>query len=397
MWQKKDFLAWLKVFETQSESQRRWLAAEKALSLGHGGIKFISGLTGVSRTTITRGINELGEQSLSSSNIRKAGAGRKSVEAKYSRITQELENILSETTAGDPMSRLKWTGKSTCVIAGELKKKGINIHSTSVARLLHDLDYSLQANKKVIAGKGHPDRDAQFKNINNTVNRFIRFGFPVISVDTKKKELVGQFKNNGRVWRKQGEAIKVNDHDFPSLGAGVAIPYGAYDLQKNMGFVNVGMSADTSEFAVNSIWQWWRHFGRKHYFNSDHLLVCADGGGSNGSRSRSWKFHLQEFSNKSGLKVTVCHYPPGTSKWNKIEHRMFSFISINWKGRPLENYESVVKLIGSTTTKKGLKIKARLDKKVYQKGIKIDDDLFGEIKIRFHKKFPSWNYTIYPL
>ena len=218
----------------------------------------------------------------------------------------------------------------------------------------------------------------------------------IISVDTKKKELVGNFKNSGQVWTKKGEAIKVQDHDFKSLGKGTAIPYGTYDIQRNEGFVNVGMSSDTAEFAVNSIWQWWRHFGKKNYAASNEILICADGGGSNGSRSRAWKFYLQELANKIGISITVCHYPPGTSKWNKIEHRMFSFISLNWKGRPLENYESIVKLIASTKTKKGLKVKARLDKVTYKKGKKISKEEFEDISLKFNKKFPAWNYTIHP-
>ena len=235
-----------------------------------------------------------------------------------------------------------------------------------------------------------------FRHINQTVDRFTSRGFPVISVDTKKKELVGNFKNPGKTWLPKGQPTKVLDHDFRSYGEGIAIPYGTYDIQKNEGFVNVGTTSDTSEFAVNSIWQWWQHFGKKKYHQAEEILICADGGGSNGSRSRAWKFYLQELANKTGLSITVCHYPHGTSKWNKIEHRMFSFISLNWKGKPLENYEGIVKLISSTRTKKGLIIKARLDKKKYKKGRKISKEEFESICLEFHENFPSWNYSIKP-
>lgn len=246
----------------------------------------------------------------------------------------------------------------------------------------------------MLSGKAHPDRDAQFKHINRLVSSFSRSNDPVISVDTKKKELVGNFKNNGQTWVK--DAIEVLDHDFASYSLGKAIPYGAYDVNRNEGFVNVGMSSDTSEFAVNSIWQWWRHFGRKNYPKAQKLFICADGGGSNGSRTRAWKFFIQELANRIGIPITISHYPPGTSKWNKIEHKMFSFISMNWKGMPLENFEAIVKLISSTTTKNGLKIKAKLDSKEYKKGIKITDNEFEEINLKFSNKFPKWNYTIFP-
>jgi hypothetical protein len=292
------------------------------------------------------------------------------------------------------MSRLKWTCKSTRTIAEMLRKKGFNISRMGVARILKNQGYSLQSNKKMLSGKDHPDRDAQFKHINRLVSSFSRTNDPIISVDTKKKEFVGNFKNNGQIWTKN--AIEVFDHDFASYSSGKAIPYGAYNINRNEGFVNIGTSSDTSEFAVNSIWQWWRHFGRKNYPTAQRLFICADGGGSNGSRTRAWKFFLQELANRIGIPIMIAHYPPGTSKWNKIEHRMFSFISMNWKGKPLENYEAVVKLISATTTKSGLKIKARVDKNEYEKNIKITDDEFEEINLKFSKKFPKWNYTILP-
>ena len=248
----------------------------------------------------------------------------------------------------------------------------------------------------MLSGKNHPDRDAQFRYINRSVNRFFKNSNPVISVDTKKKELVGNFSNKGQEWKKKGEATKVLDHDFKSLGGGIAVPYGSYDIKRNEGFVNVGVSSDTAEFAVNSIWQWWRHFGKRSYKDADELLICADGGCSNSSRSRAWKFYLQELSNKIGISITVCHYPPGTSKWNKIEHRMFSFINMNWKGKPLENYESILKLTSETKTKGGLKIESRLDTKKYEKGKKITKEDFDNLSIEFKNKFPLWNYTIKP-
>jgi len=300
-------------------------------------------------------------------------------------------------TAGDPMKNLKWTCKSTRNISDELSKLGHEISYEVVRSILKEQGYSLQTNKKMLSGKDHPDRDSQFKYINRTVNRFLSNNNPVISVDTKKKELVGNFANKGQEWKKKGSATKVFDHDFRSLGDGIAVPYGAYDLKRNEGFVNVGVSSDTSEFAVNSIWEWWRHFGKRSYQQSEELLICADGGGSNSSRSRAWKFYLQELANKIGVSITVCHYPPGTSKWNKIEHRMFSFISMNWKGKPLENYETILKLISETKTKSGLKIKSRLDEKTYKKGKKITQEEYEKIAIKFKNKFPLWNYTIRPI
>jgi transposase len=389
---------WLNVFSTFSESQMRWAAANKSMELGYGGISKVSEATGLSRTTIATGIHEIkNNPKLSSDRIRILGGGRKKVEEIDNKILKLIEKIMDETSAGDPMTLLKWTCKSSRSIAESLSKQGVKINHISVQRILKSQGYSLQSNKKMLSGKNNPNRDSQFKHINRSVNRFTRNGNPVISVDTKKKELVGNFKNQGETWQKKGEARKVLDHDFKSYGKGTAIPYGTYDIQRNEGFVNVGTTSDTSEFAVNSIWQWWSHFGKKNYKNCDEILICADGGGSNGSRTRAWKFYLQELANKIGISITVCHYPPGTSKWNKIEHRMFSFISLNWKGRPLENYEAIINLIASTKTKKGLKIKARLDTIKYEKGKKISKEDFDELCLKFNKKFPKWNYTITPM
>lgn len=389
---------WLKVFYSLNESQKRWLAASKSIEIGYGGISKVSRATSLSRTTVTQGVKEIKEnKNLNSDQMRQKGGGRKTIIENQPGLIKALDKILDHSSAGDPMTLLKWTIKSSNTISQSLARQGFTISHMSVQYLLKEKGYSLQCNKKMLSGKNHPNRDAQFKHINRTVNRFIKNHDPVISVDTKKKELVGNFKNDGRTWVSKKSSVKVLDHDFKSYAKGIAIPYGTYDISKNEGFVNVGMTSDTSEFAVNSIWQWWRHFGRKNYHHSDNLLICADGGGSNGSRSRAWKFFLQELANRIGISITVCHYPPGTSKWNKIEHRMFSFISLNWKGRPLENYESVVKLIASTKTKKGLIVKARLDKVKYKKGIKISDEEFENIFLQFHKKFPSWNYTIHPI
>lgn len=294
------------------------------------------------------------------------------------------------------MSALRWTCKSTEKITAELTKQGHIISRRSVNRRLSEMDYSLQLNAKHKEGGSHPSRDQQFQNINSTVKNFFASAEPVLSVDTKKKELVGDFKNNGRTWRKKGEPRVVNVYDFPSLAEGKAIPYGAYDLQRNEGFVNVGMTHDTGEFAVNSISQWWDCMGRDHYPKAKRILICADGGGSNGSRNRSWKYYLQQLSDKLAIDVSVRHYPPGTSKWNKIEHRLFSFISLHWQGEPLVSYETVVNLIGSTTTKKGLRVKAKLDKQKYEKGKKISDKEMEKLNIEYDKVNPQWNYTIRP-
>ncbi len=392
--------SWLRFFNTLDEAQRRWAASAKSLDLGYGGISEISRITGLSRTTINLGIKELQQNDplrKQPDQIRRKGGGRKAVLECDLDVKKDIESILLETTAGDPMSRLIWTCKSVRTIADELQAKGHEISFKTVNRILHELDYSLQANRKTLSQANDTGRDAQFININTLVKSFIRQGQPIISVDTKKRELVGKFKNPGKKWQKKETPENVEDHDFRSRAEGVAIPYGAYDMERNEGFVNVGVTSDTAEFAVNSIRQWWSYFGRKHYSDARRILICADGGGSNGSRNRLWKLSLQKFARKTGLTVTVCHYPPGTSKWNKIEHRMFSYISINWRGRPLESYETIVNLIGNTTTEKGLKIKAKIDVKNYTKGKKVSDEEFREINIKFDKKLPTWNYSIRPV
>jgi hypothetical protein len=387
----------LKVLSTLNEAQKRWFVGMKAYSLGHGGIQYLHKLTGISRPTITRGLKEIkSEQALSGERIRSEGGGRKTISDLHPEITRDLLKIMEEATSGDPMSPLLWTCKSALKISDELKPLGHQVSERTVNRLLHQAGYSLQLNSKQYEGEQHSDRDKQFTIINRKVTEFIEAQAAVISVDTKKKELIGNFKNSGTAWGKKGDPKKVNVYDFPSLADGKAIPYGAYDVQHNEGFVNVGITHDTAEFAVNSIECWWHKMGRYNYPNLKKLLICADGGGSNGSRTRAWKYYLQKLSEHINIPITVCHYPPGTSKWNKIEHRMWSFISMQWQGKPLISYETVVNLISSTTTKKGLRIKANLDNREYNTGKKISNSEMKKLKITYDSTLPNWNYTVSP-
>ena len=390
----------LTVLSTLNEAQSRWYIAKEAISFGRGGLKRMHELTGLSRPTILKGMKELKSKKdlskIAEGKIRKEGGGRKRLADIDPSLVKDLTRIMDENTAGDPMSLLKWTGKSTRKIADEMVNLAHPMSAMSVCRMLKEMDYSLQANVKTKEGKEHPDRDAQFRYINEQVKDFIRNKAPVISVDAKKKENVGEFKNAGQTWRKKGKKREVFSHDFPNLGIGKAIPYGTYDIEKNNGMVNVGITHDTAEFAVESIRRWWKLMGRWEYSGAKKLLICADSGGSNGSRIKAWKLYLQELSREFNLTITVCHFPPGTSKWNKIEHRMFSFISMNWKGEPLINYETVVNMISTTTTKSGLKIKAQLDKNKYETGIKISDREMNGLKIQHHQLHPKWNYTIFP-
>ena len=387
---KLDYLSNLNEFDA------RHYVAIWAMELGWGGISEVNKITGKAIDTIRKGIREIKTKKNIKQNgrLRKKGGGRKKIIEKNPEIKKDIENILEENTAGDPMSKLKWTNKSTYTITNELKNKGQNISEDTTGRIIKKLGYSLQANIKSKESGSSEERDSQFRYINEEVKIFEKKNMPVISVDTKKKELVGNFKNNGRKWRKKGKAEIVNVYDFEYLSKGKAIPYGIYEVLKNNGFVNVGISHDTSEFAVESIRQWWKNIGKKNYPNANELLICADGGGSNASRSRLWKFYLQKFANKTGLKITVCHFPPGTSKWNKIEHKMFSFISMNWKEKPLRNYKIIINFIEGTTTKKGLKIKAKMDKKLYELGKKISEKEFDKINIKEHEINPRWNYTL---
>ena len=355
--------------------------------------------SGLSKPTILKGIRELHnkeELAGEEGRVRKPGGGRKPVEVHDPEITRLLEEVMGESTVGDPMSPLKWNSKSTYQIRQYLASKGHPVSEDTIQRRLRELEYSLQANKKDKEGESHADRDRQFRYINRTAKRFLKQKEPVISVDTKKKEKVGNFKNNGQKWHRKGQAPTVNIHDFPSLAEGTAIPYGAYDVHRNEGMVNVGMTHDTAEFAVASIRRWWRQFGVRHYPNARRLFICADSGGSNAARNRAWKYHLQKFSDEAKVEIVVGHYPPGTSKWNKIEHRMFSFISMNWKGEPLVSFETVVKMISATKTQQGLKIKAVLDEGRYETGVKISQAQMKELNIQPHKQNPEWNYSLLP-
>jgi hypothetical protein len=391
---------WLRVLGTLNESQARLFVAEKALELGRGGMSRLSELTGMSRPTIYKGAAQLRRKgavlSAQAGRIRRGGGGRKRVEEVAPALKRELTRIVEETTAGDPMSLLKWTGKSTRTIAEELSRRGHAVSAVTVGRCLYDMDYSLQANVKSLEGRQHPDRDAQFRHINAQVKAFLRSGNPVVSVDTKKKELVGAFKNAGQRWQRQGRAQAVQVHDFPQLGQGKAIPYGAYDVARDKALVNVGVSHDTAQFAVESIRRWWRMLGRKSYPHAGRLLICADAGGSNGHRLRAWKLYLQALAKEIGIPISVCHYPPGTSKWNKIEHRLFSFISMNWRGQPLVSYETVVNLIGGTRTRSGLQVKALLDTRDYETGQQVSSGQMRELHLRGHSFHPDWNYTLVP-
>ena len=396
---KQDDELFRKVLETLNEAQRRWLVGREARRRGRGGIQRMVEISGLSKPTILKGIKELRSKrklQLEPGRVRRPGGGRKPLEEHDPEILRRLEQVMEESTAGDPMSPLKWSSKSSYQIQQHLASLGHRISEDTVQRRLRKMGYSLQANVKGKEGASHTDRDRQFRCLNETAKRFLARGDAVISVDTKKKERVGNFKNSGRKWRKKGQAPQVNTHDFPSLGEGTAIPYGTYDVQRNEGLVNVGTTHDTAEFAVESIRRWWRQFGVQHYPQSQRLFICADSGGSNGNRIRAWKYYLQKFSDEMGLEIVVGHYPPGTSKWNKIEHRMFSFISMNWRGEPLVSFETVVNMISATKTRRGLRVTAVLDTQEYRTGIKISDQQMKQLNLEPHRQNPEWNYSILP-
>ena len=381
--------------------KRRWAACE-ALAIGRGGISAVSEATRMSRTTIRKGIREIQEEfpdlaeDVASQRCRCDGGGRRPLHETDESLLGDLEKLVEPATRGDPSSPLLWTSKSTRKLAAELARRGHQVSHMTVSRLLKQLGYSLQANRKMREGADHPDRDAQFLHINKKVRSFQRRKQPVISVDTKKRELVGDFKNAGREWRPQGSPEPVRTHDFRDKELGVAIPYGVYDVTQNEGWVNVGIDRDTSEFAVESIRRWWHRMGSRVYPNAKELLITADGGGSNGSRRRLWKLCLQGLADELGLAITICHFPPGTSKWNKIEHRMFCHITENWRGQPLVSRAVIVKLIGSTRTREGLAVKAALDRHVYEKGIHVSDDQLATVRLSRDKFHGDWNYTIRP-
>ncbi len=380
-------------------SSRIWAASE-AMAIGHGGISTVMKATGLSRNAIKHGISNLNAESDSGEcdgRIRRKGAGRKKLEDLNNSLLTELEALVSPETRGDPESPLRWTTKSTRNLSDELKKKGFSVSHEKVAQLLKSLNYSLQAPRKTNEGKSHPDRDSQFQYINTQTEKFQSEGLPVISIDAKKKELVGDFTNGGREYQPKGLPVEVNVYDFFSLAKGKATPYGVYDLSKNNAWVNVGVSKDTAQFAVSTIRNWWEQMGKRSYPNSKKLLIHADGGGSNGSRNRLWKVELQKMATDFNLEITVSHFPPGTSKWNKIEHRLFAQITKNWRGKPLESLEVIVNLIGATSTKTGLTVESALDTNSYEGGIKILDKEMNNININrheFHGK--DWNYTILP-
>jgi len=381
------------------ERGRRVWAAIEARSLSRGGVSLVSKATGLSRTTIHTGISDLKNNTATtvvSGRVRRRGAGRKPLTHHAPDIINALDSLVEPTTRGDPESPLRWTCKSTRHLAHEMQKCGYRIGDRKVAGLLHEMKYSLQANAKTIEGAQHPDRNAQFEYINTQTKTFASKGQPVISVDTKKKEIVGKFKNGGREWQPQGEPEQTMVHDFEDKELGKIIPYGVYDVRANNGWVSVGMDHDTSDFAVDSILAWWRQMGKATYPGARELLIMADGGGSNGSRSRLWKVAVQRLANTIGLRVSVCHFPPGTSKWNKIEHRMFAFITQNWRGRPLVSYETIINLIGNTTTKTGLRIKAKINHGKYPTGIKVPDDELAKVNIKQAHFHGEWNYAVAP-
>ncbi|MDH4466563.1 MAG: ISAzo13 family transposase [Bacteriovoracaceae bacterium] len=379
-----------------NERQRRILLAVEAEYIGYGGTKILSEISGAAVSTIRRGTIELRKKPKNLINSRRQGGGRKSVVEKNPNLKKVLEEIIEPDTRGDPETPLRWTCRSVRNIADALKKEKLPVSHQTVAVILGELEYSLKGNKKTKEGEDHPDRNEQFLYINKMAKTFLAKKNPAISVDTKKKELVGNYKNGGKEWSKKGNPVEVNGHDFPGKDVSKAVPYGVYDIGENKGWVNVGITSDTAEFAVESIRQWWSQMGRKRYPKSKELLIFADAGGSNGYRSRLWKKEIQKFSTREKMKITVCHFPPGTSKWNKIEHRLFSFISINWRGKPLLSYQTIINLIASTKTKNGLTVKARLDKKEYLKGIKVSKEEMLKIKLIKHKFHGEWNYTIGP-
>jgi hypothetical protein len=381
------------------ERGRRVWAAVEAKALGYGGQSIVAKATGLSRTTLHRGALEQGAEvpNRPPGGIRKRGGGRKQLTHTRPALSVALERLVEPTTRGDPESPLRWTCRSTRQLAAALGAQGHPISHQTVASLLDELGYSLQGNQKTKEGSGHPDRDAQFRYIHDRVEDFQNRGQPVVSVDTKKKELVGDFKNGGREWHPQGQPEPVRVHDFVDPARGKVNPYGVYDPTANLGWVSVGVDHDTAEFAVETLRRWWEKMGRVRYPHATALLVTADGGGSNGTRVRLWKVALQRLADQTGLRISVCHFPPGTSKWNKIEHRMFSHISMNWRGKPLYNHEVIVNLIASTTTRTGLKIEAELDLNVYPKGIQVTDEELNRVRIQRAEFHGEWNYTILPI
>jgi hypothetical protein len=375
---------------------RRLTAASEAMILGHGGVSLVSRACGLSRKAIHKGIQEIETGVTWEGRIRRPGAGRKPITQSDPKMVERLEAMIDAETRGDPESPLLWTCKSTRAIADALTRRRHPISHSKVAQILRDQGYSLQGNRKTEEGKDHPDRDAQFRHINNAVKQYLKQGWAVISADTKKKELVGNYHNGGQQWLPAKQPRKVRGHDFPQPHVPRAYPYGIYDIGRNTGFVNIGTDHDTGAFAVASIRGWWRHEGKRLYPNAQRLLITVDAGGSNGWRLRVWKVELQKLADESCLTIAVCHFPPGTSKWNKIEHRLFSFISSNWRGEPLRDYETIVNLIAKTTTAKGLRVTCRLDRRKYPTGRKITAQEMKQVNIYPDKFHGEWNYVIKP-
>jgi len=379
-----------------NERQLRLWAASEARRCGWGGIAAVARASGLSETTIRKGLRDLEAEPLEGGRVRRRGGGRKRLTEKDATLLRDLERLVDADGRGDPQLPLKWTAKSARRLAEGLRELGHEVSARTVYRLLRRLGYSLQANAKTREGASHPDRDAQFRHINQQVGRALAQGRPAISVDTKKKELVGDFKAVGRELRPTGQPIPVRVHDFRDPELGKAIPYGVYDLAEDEGFVSVGITNDTAQFSVASIRGWWKHLGRERYPDTSELTITADCGGSNGYRTRLWKTELQQLADETGLEITVCHFPPGTSKWNKIEHRLFSFISQNWRGKPLVSHEVIVNLIGATSTRTGLDVYAQLDQREYPKGVKVTDEQLAAVNLQGHDFHPEWNYTIKP-
>lgn len=376
-------------------SRRLWAAAESR-SLGYGGDALVSAATGLARETIRKGRRELETGAQVSGRVRRPGAGRPTLGDCQPGIKEALELLVDPLTRGDPMSPLRWTCKSRANLAAAMTKDGWVVSSTTVGRLLHELGYSLKSVRKSTEGASHPDRNEQFEHINATAEAFLQRGSPVISVDTKKKELVGDFKNAGKEWQPKGQPEKVLVHDFPTDASGKAVPYGIYDMARNEAYVSVGTDHDTPAFAVASIRRWWMTMGRRAYPDAEELLITADAGGSNGYRTRAWKLQLQVLADELGFPISVSHFPPGTSKWNKIEHRLFCHITQNWRGKPLRTFEAVVELIGNTRTSTGLKVKAKLDTKAYPTGVVVTKSQMTALDLRRHEFHGEWNYKLVP-
>ncbi len=385
--------------EMDERRRRQWAAAE-ARDLGWGGVSLVAHATGLSRPTIMVGLRELDQpipqRAAQAERVRRPGGGRRPLSQTTPALLPALEALVEPVTRGDPESPLRWTCKSTRRLAEELTRQGYRVGARTVASLLHEAGYSLQANRKTREGLAHPDRNAQFEYINASVAGSLIRGQPAISVDTKKKELVGDFKNGGREWRPRGEPEEVRVHDFLDKILGKAIPYGVYDMINDQGWVSVGIDHDTAQFATNSIRRWWNEMGQDRFPKAKELLITADGGGSNGHRTRLWKVSLQVLADELGLTLHVCHFPPGTSKWNKIEHRLFSFITQNWRGKPLVSHQAIVSLIASTTTRTGLTVRAALDTNHYDTEIKVSDDELARLQLQRHEFHGDWNYTISP-